>query len=75
MLRRASWQLALCAAGQRFPGLDALDVSAADAFLLERPVLAAQFDSAFVATPQGHILAAHDGARVTHPEVYIGDRT
>jgi diguanylate cyclase len=72
--RLVDMQLALRAAGQRFPGLDALDERAADAFLLERPVLLAQFDSVFVATPQGHVLASHDGAHVTHPGLSIVDR-
>lgn len=74
--RLVDMQLALRAAADDFDDLDdtPLDAAGARRFLEHRVVLARQFDTLFVAAPDGRVLGLRDREGVQHPPLNVGDR-
>jgi diguanylate cyclase (GGDEF)-like protein/PAS domain S-box-containing protein len=72
--RLVSLQLALRSGSQRLNGLREVDADTALALLRDRPVLATLFDTVFVSTPEGQVMAFRDEQGVRAPQLSIGDR-
>ena len=72
--RLLSLQLALRGASERLNYHHPIDTAAATEFVTEHADLASLFDTLWIASADGRVLAFRDGVKVSNPTLAVGDR-